>query len=179
MNTVEVINYINSKEFNLMDIELGDRSTYVFFTKEQINLVICKYQNMDEINGIDTAALEIRMKLIKNKINVWNTYMIIVFEDAINIEDAYLIEKNAKAMRKYVIRNFDDFKRIPFLDDTEVEIGAMSITDKILTNYESQELENVMNFIKENDGGNVKLKPSYINKSMHTLFELEEANYEN
>lgn len=174
MNTVEVINYINSKEFNIVDIDLEDRSSYVFFKREQINLVVCKYRSSDELNEIDTAALEIRMKLIKNKINIWNTYMILVFEDEIDIEDAYLIEKNAKSMRKYVIRNLDDFKRIPFLDDTIVEMGAMSITDRILTNYESQELENVISFIKKNNGENIKLRPADIKDHINILFELEE-----
>lgn len=178
MNISEVISYIKLKEFELLELDFDESHPYLFFSKEQFNLVVCSYKNKININELNDEVQSIRTKLIRKNINIWNTYMLILFENEINFDEAFLIEKNASSLRKYVITSMEDFKRIPFLDNVEFDNNGFSTTEKISTISYTENLQRVINFIQENNGENEKFKANYIRSKVPLLFDLEEESYE-
>lgn len=108
--------------------------------------------------------------MLDYKLNINNTYLILCTNIKIDYETFFMIERDTKALRKYVIRNEKDLNRIPFLDNTEGSKG-----ESIQMNYEVEEndyLKEILNYIKENSGQHNKLNTQQIDYSVEMIMKL-------
>lgn len=100
------------------DKELG----VLTYKKNQIILILKAYYDSEVTNKeIINDIIKIRNNLEKKtQFNIWNSYVLVCLNTSYEsyIDLVMKVEKDTTALRKYVIYNENDLKRIPFLDDT-------------------------------------------------------------
>jgi len=168
----KILSQLFYKGFNLVQLNDFEGTEYALFRKDHIHIIICHYVNQLDINSIEEEAQNLRILMHKNKINAWNTYLLISFDEEIEFTDLFVIERSSKSMRRYVIRNEKDFNRIPFLDNIDVISNPFEITSQTTVGNDKQ-IKRIINFFQENSGENGKIKSKTIQDKLNELFDLE------
>lgn len=168
-----ILYQLYKKGFNLIHIKDFEDTDYILFTKEHINIILCYYINQIAVDEIEEEAKNLRSLMHKNKINVWNTYMLISFDYEIDYQKLFVIERSSKSIRRYVISKEQDFNRIPFLDTIEVISNPFNLTSQTTVGSDNQ-IKRIIEFFQEHNGDNVKIKSSTIQNKFNTLFDLED-----
>ena len=115
--------------------------------------------------------------LFNKNINIWNTYLLLCVKNGVKLEqeNEYLIERNQKGFRKYVIMSKDDLKRIPFLDSSELDIFDVKqkkITESKLGNIG---VKSIYKIINNKDLSIRKFEKGEIEKMVDEIIEEMEA----
>ncbi|XQY92381.1 ABC-three component system middle component 1 [Metabacillus sp. HB246100] len=172
MEKTKILSNLSHKGFELHQLNDFNNTDYTLFRKDHINVILCHYIHKVDINRIEEEAKQLRNIMHKNKINAWNTYMLISFEDKIDFQSHFLIERSSKSMRRYVISNESDFNRIPFLDSIEVITSPLKISSET-TVGSNEQIKKIIQFFLKHDGENTKIKSSTIQNNLNQLFDLE------
>lgn len=104
------------------------------FTNGLNFVVLQRWENETPARKIILEASLVRDILLRQKLNVWNSYYLLCTggDRLIDEETIYTIERDSLSIRKFVIRSMADIRRIPFLDDnndTYTELNKNSIDD--------------------------------------------------
>lgn len=167
-----ILSYLANKEFQLVNIGDLEGSSFSFYKKSNINIILCHYIKQTNKEKIEEDAEHLRYIMHKNKFNVWNTYMLVSFNYEIDLQEIVLIERSSKSIRRYVLTQTNDFKRIPFLDNVQIISNPFEFSTQILTEENSQ-IKKVLEFIKKNGGGSYKIDTTIIQDNINELFDLE------
>jgi hypothetical protein len=176
---VDIFNSTNNRliecgfePLNLSEIESLGSVIY----KSPINYVVMKkIHTIKELIDVRAYASNIRNILIEiGDINIYNVYLLFCIDFNIEYETFFMIERDTKALRKYVIRKETDLNRIPFLDNLTDDLNAeIAITENIEDDiYLKTILECVANV-------NGKLSAQDLETSVNKVMDLVEKHYEN
>jgi len=145
------------------------------------HVVLKKIHTHEELEDIRAYSTDIRNIILNEKLNVNNTYLLFCINEEIDYETFYLIERDTRALRKYVIRNERDLNRIPFLDNIKENENANINIEK----EEGKEVEDnyyllkIFEYLTENTGQHNKLSTEQIEGSVKKIIDLAEKRYEN
>ncbi|MGU3397251.1 ABC-three component system middle component 1 [Priestia sp. D51] len=161
------------ESIDLLEIENLGAVTY----KSSINYVVMKkIHNHQELKNIKSYAAEIRNILLSQKINIWNAYLFFCVSENINYETFFMVERDTKSLRKYVIRNDLDLDRIPFIDN---HIGYKKIDPNVTTNSEENPyLTRIFDFITTHNGRQNKFSPTEVEASIKMIIDMVDKRYE-
>ncbi|MFD5852492.1 ABC-three component system middle component 1 [Cytobacillus pseudoceanisediminis] len=178
MEKNELLNWLRRNGFV---VESSDSffPDYIFLKKEHINLVIKDYRTDPTYTDILNDSMDIRLRLKKNNRNASNTYFLVLLQEDSKLSP-YVIEKDSRGLRKYVITKFLDFKRIPFLDLSTEDNDKDFKTDFLQGQVESDEtIKQIINYIVENEGSSRSLTKEEVNSAYYLLFDVEDIKDEN
>ena len=140
----------------------NEKNVFVYYIKDDI------FMNIDEI------SFKLREVLINEKINIWNTYLILCVESKSFDEDIISIERNSKYLRKYVVKDLSDIKRIYFLDNT------INDSEDIKSNIvASENILKIINKMRDENNDIKKLSYSEIKDIVDELISEVSELYEN
>lgn len=175
--------------FNLTNnrlIKMGFESIYSegieniggVFYKSSINYVVLKkVYTYEELNNINHYSTEIRKVMLSDKLNINNTYLMLCTNIDLDYETFFIIERDTKALRKYLIRNEKDLNRIPFLDNSKGSSKKNIVLKKEIE--DNTYLNKIFNFIEVNSGQQNKLTKQQIDKSIEMIMDLVGEEIEN
>lgn len=158
----DTIERLQEFEFIKQSSEVLNTLNVFLYSKGYINVIIRQYTTDVNSELIISDALRVREILLKNEVNLWNTYFLIITNYKIDEEITYMIERDSRVFRKFLIRNLQDLNRIPFLDKTEVNNTETAIFPSNLMTSETKEIEKLLNFIKKNNGDIESIKQNVI-----------------
>jgi hypothetical protein len=172
MDKYEVLNWLLKQGFV---VERSDQFyPNIFLEKEHIGVVVKEYKEDPSENTIINDSVEIRLKFKKMNKNSWNSYFLILLPANSELSP-YIIEKDPRGIRKYVVSEFHDFKRIPFLDSSRIEEEETKINNLSLTKiYEDTKIKNILEYIIKSGGNSRSLTKEEINSAFYKLFDLED-----
>jgi len=174
---VETYNRLLGCHFKRVEIIESELSGIRFFENENLNVVLQNWEEgMDDKKIIDETIF-IRNFILRKNMNVWNTYYLICADEEYAIEEdmIYSIEREATALRKFMIRSSKDLTRIPFLDTYQENTDEiMNLSSYVLKDYE--ELSELINYIKQKNGELRKLKPKEIEDACKSFLGKEVKN---
>ncbi|WP_393959896.1 ABC-three component system middle component 1 [Priestia megaterium] len=163
MNIINrVHNELESLNFErILDINELNEIGFSLYTNNKINIAVKYYYHDCDFDLIKVESNKLREELFKLNYNIWNSYMFICIDN--NEEDkdfVYLVEKDTKGLRKYVVQTIKDFDRIPFFNTQKIanEFTEINSANKI----NSAEVTTILEYIKTNQGTEKKLSLSEI-----------------
>lgn len=150
-------NTLENYGFNRNFVKGIDNLGAILYEYEHIKVLVKHYNIAPEPKHVGDEAIELRERLLELDMNVWNTYYLICIDNEVEFDDIYIIERNTRGLRKYVIREIFDLSRIPFLDAQGqlIEVNHKSKNEggkKI-----SPVVEEIEKQIKQNNGVEEKL----------------------
>jgi hypothetical protein len=176
---VDIFNSTNNRliesgfePLNLLEIENLGSVIY----KSPINYVVMKkIHTLKELVDVRTYSSNIRNILLEiGEINIYNVYLLFCIDFKIDYETFFMIERDTKALRKYVVRKETDLNRIPFLDNLTEDLNTeIAVTEDI---DENVYLNIILDCIVSVKG---KLSTKEIKTSVNKVMDLVEKNYEN
>ncbi|MEK5141431.1 MULTISPECIES: ABC-three component system middle component 1 [Paenibacillus] len=145
------------------------------FTNGQTISILQRWETEMNTNQIMNEASRMRDLLLRNRLNAWNAYYLLCAgTEAINDEMVYYIEREASALRKYVIRTENDLKRIPFLD---INIGNTEGNELNIVEDTSQYGDNVtrlVEYLRQHNGERAKFSQKKIEEAALFIFNEKE-----
>ena len=150
---------------------------FVLLKKNQINVILKEYISATMYHQIRSDAVDIRSKLNKLDENVSNTYFLVCTKDEFETFP-YSIEKDSVGLRKYVIKSYSDFKRIPFLDKIDIEEQSGKNVNVKMYSEQNGHLNNVIEYIHSREGFQRKLEKKEINEILSKFYNIEVENDE-
>lgn len=177
---MDIFNVINNrlikKGFQSMDSLEIEKLGAVIYRSPINHVVLKKIHTYDEIGEIMSFSSKIRSIQLDAKVNISNTYLLFCIMKELDYETFFMIERDTKALRKYVIRNEMDLNRIPFLDDLmNVSKDGIDIKEKQEENFY---LKKIYDFLKIHNGQNNKLDNIAIEESINMIIDMVEDRYE-
>ncbi|WP_328178487.1 ABC-three component system middle component 1 [Peribacillus frigoritolerans] len=124
-------------------------------------LVVVKYYKNPSKEIIRNESIKIREELFHLNFNVWNAYFLICIDEDVSKDFLYLIEKDTKGLRKYVMKDIKDFDRIPILSK---EKGEFIFNVELSNSNQFSEVEEILDLLKIQNGLEVKLSTEKINE---------------
>ncbi|MEZ2649679.1 ABC-three component system middle component 1 [Bacillus wiedmannii] len=109
-------NTLENYGFNRNFVKDIDSLGAILYEYEHIRVLVKHYNIAPEPKHVGDEAIELRERLLMQDMNVWNAYYLICIDNEVEFDDVYLIERNTRGLRKYVIREIFDLSRIPFLN---------------------------------------------------------------
>lgn len=158
MNIVNrVHNELESLNFErILDIEELNKIGFSLYTNGKINIAVKYYHYNPSFDLIKVESNKLREELFNLRYNIWNSYVFICVNN--NNEDrdfVYLVEKDTKGLRKYVIQTVKDFDRLPFLNTKKVASEFTEINS--INKINNSEVNTILEYIKINQGTEKKL----------------------
>ncbi|WP_144499216.1 ABC-three component system middle component 1 [Bacillus sp. FDAARGOS_235] len=145
-------NTLESYGFKRNLVKSIDSLGVILYEHEHINVLVKHYNIAPEPKHIGDEAIELRERLLMQDMNAWNAYYLICIDNEVEFDDVYIIERNTRGLRKYVIREIFDLDRIPFLN-THSQLREKSDKNK---NGDEKEIppivEEIERQIKQNNG---------------------------
>lgn len=142
-----------------------------YYQNNQLSVILQNWDRETTIEEIMDEARKFRDILVRSNTNVWNTYYILCCNHDVEDDTVFFIERDATALRKYLVRTTSDLDRIPFLDSVPVN----KVEDPMSVIEDTDEYDKVvyklLSFIKENNGGNSKLNQKMIEEAITTILE--------
>ncbi|WP_338658338.1 ABC-three component system middle component 1 [Paraclostridium sordellii] len=164
---------LKDNSFTIKHMDSIENLGLVYYTNNE-KYVFVYYIKEDVFMDIDEISFKLREILIKEKVNIWNTYLIICVESKTFIEDIINIERNSKYLRKYVVKELLDIQRIYFLDNT------ISNSEYIENNVvASMNIRNIINKMKDEYGDIKKLSDLEIKSIADELIAEVDESYDN
>ncbi|MCA1042238.1 hypothetical protein LCM00_22350 [Bacillus infantis] len=150
----------------------------IFLEKEHINIVVKEYKEDPNEEMIVNDVMDIRLMLKKMHKNSWNSYFLILLPPESDLSP-YVIEKDPRGIRKYVIKDSQDFTRIPFLDPSVNLEDENKINNSILIGtYDDANIKHIIDFIIQNGGSSRSLTNQEVNSAFYILLDSEEVENE-
>lgn len=144
------------------------------------HVVLKKIHTHEQLLDIRSYSTDIRNIILNEKLNINNTYLLFCINEEIDYETFFLIERDTRSLRKYVIRNEKDLNRIPFLDNIKVNENVnINIEKEKGEEEDNYYLLKVFDFLTENSGQHNKLSKEQIESSVKMIIDLVEKRYEN
>lgn len=158
---------IENTELESEDLTVYKNQHITVFLK-QLNFTI----NEDNLNNLLSC---IKMSSMDMNFNIYNSYLILTYENEISYEDFYNIERNNLFLRKYVVRNNYDLSRIPFLDidNQDTKTNKQKPSD---LNISIESENEIFNKIRKLNGSLTTLNDEKIQFLTNTLIEEIESN---
>ncbi|MCP3742385.1 ABC-three component system middle component 1 [Rossellomorea sp. BNER] len=160
--------------YDLLEIEGMGSAIY---RSSIYHVVMKKIHSNEELKDIKSYSTNIRNIMLNERVNTCNTYLFFCIDKQIDYETFFRIERDTTALRKYVIRNEMDFKRIPFLDNLteETQNGVEELKNNQDENFY---LLKIYDFITSHNGHHNKLSQLEIETSVKMIIDLVEKQYE-
>jgi hypothetical protein len=179
---MDIFNYTNNRliersfrAINILEIQSLGAVVY----QSDINIVVVKKIHSDlDIKNIRTLSINIRSILLDRNMNVCNSYLILCVNETIDYETFFTIERDTRAIRKYVVRSSVDLNRIPFLDSLIEGLTTESEENRTSNKTENIYVNELVNLISSYNGNEKKLSTEEINNSANLILDLVEKNYE-
>lgn len=167
------------KEVKIKEIkEMG--FNYFRDKKNKIGVLVKNVILKEEIaTALDKSSV-LRGILLNINANIWNIYLLICFQkqQLIDVEEAYLIEREEKGFRKYVVLNLNDIDRIPFLDNSPSESMADILSIKEDKNFEDTFGRLFIDFLDNNDAYNKQIESKKLQIIIDNVAHILEEKYE-
>lgn len=155
---------------SMQSVEIENLGGVIY--KSPINYVVLKKAfTHEELNNLNSYSTKIRRIMLDSKVNINNTYLIFCTSINMDYETFFMIERDTRALRKYVIRNEKDLNRIPFLDNLQDNDGNKSDLESNFGAADNVYLQKILNYIKENSGQQNKLNKQQIDYSIDFIME--------
>ncbi|MFT4407461.1 ABC-three component system middle component 1 [Bacillus cereus] len=161
----ELNNFLEKHGFKRNKVEAIDKLGIVLYEHEYINVLVKNYNIVPDSKHIGDEAIELRERLLMQDMNVWNAYYLICIDNEVKFDDVYIIERNTRGLRKYVIREIFDLSRIPFLDNKSKIMGI----DVQKRNYEKMEIPPIVEKIEEQIKNNNGVEERLNNKRIEEI----------
>ncbi|WP_340397437.1 ABC-three component system middle component 1 [Paenibacillus sp. FSL E2-0202] len=171
-----ILAHLISSGFKPSLLKSFEDTEFSLFTKGQFNVILRQSDGKPDPKSIVSEANFLRQTMHKNKLNAWNSYLIISSEEPMSFSEVFMIERNAEALRKYVVQNDNDLLRIPFLDNTETVKNLFDISS-LKSKSQNVFLNNIQEFLLENNGANEKINPKVIQEQIDIILYLEGTTY--
>ncbi len=169
-----ILNRLEDKGFEIVEKSDVKNVGATLFKSSIYHVVIKKLHYRDQVDKLASFVFDIKNILMENQININNSYLLLCFDFKIDYETFFVIERDTKALRKYVIVNENDLNRIPFLDNLNEEKEGLIIEYNAEENIYLAELSDFMN---EKEGQQFKLKPSEISEGVERILHIMEGEY--
>ncbi|HDR3523461.1 hypothetical protein SIL80_23730 [Bacillus cereus group sp. BfR-BA-01119] len=176
-NFNRVHNRLIQKNFTTLENEEVEREGFSLYVNETISVFLKQIHTELELENIKFYSNQIRLILLEQGTNIYNSYLIICTDKEMDYEKFYMIERNNIVLRKYVVRDENDLNRIPFLDNTIDE--GINKPDALQETECTEEVKRVLSLVKQHDGENIKLKDNQIEEIVNYLMQGMDINYEN
>jgi hypothetical protein len=169
MRDNDLLDWLRSNEFQVEHSEFF-HPKFIFCKKEHTNVIIKEYNNSQEVSQVRSDAVDVRSILTRVGENAWNTYFL-VCNSSTDYILPYSIEKDSVGLRKYIINSYEDFKRIPFLDDREYQqeviddIGQVKIFDK-------ENMDEIVEHIVGMDGLQRELEEKEVMEILESFYDV-------
>lgn len=163
--------------FKRIEVFESELSGIRFFGNKNLNVVLQNWEEGMDDKKIIEETISIRNFLLRKNMNVWNTYYLICADDehVIDEDTIYSIEREATALRKFVIRSFEDTTRIPFLDTYQENTDEiMDLSSYVFKGYE--EISELIDCIKQKNGELKKLNSKEIESACKSFLDREVNN---
>ncbi|QWS48360.1 hypothetical protein KPG64_29050 (plasmid) [Bacillus thuringiensis] len=113
-NFNRVHNRLIQKNFTTLENEEVEREGFSLYVNETISVFLKQIHTELELENIKFYSNQIRLILLEQGKNIYNSYLIICADKEMDYEKFYMIERNNIVLRKYVVRDENDLNRIPF-----------------------------------------------------------------
>ncbi|AJH72351.1 hypothetical protein DJ86_1878 [Bacillus cereus ATCC 4342] len=175
-NFNSVHNRLIQKNFKTLENEDVEREGFSLYVNDTISVFLKQIHTELELENIKLYSNQIRLILLEQSKNIYNSYLIICVDKEMDYEKFYMIERNNIVLRKYVVRDKNDLNRIPFLDNTVDGDGDNPETLQE-TEY-TEEVKRVLSLLEQYDGKNIKLKDNQIEGIVNYLMQGMDIDYE-
>ncbi|WP_434401609.1 hypothetical protein M1Q06_03520 [Planococcus sp. 11815] len=169
-----ILNRLEDKEFEIVENLDVEKIGATLLKSSVYHVVIKKLHYRVQMDILNSFLFDIKSVLMENQININNSYLLLCFDTKIDYETFFIIERDTKALRKYVIVNENDLNRIPFLDNLNEDKVSLNIDYIAEENIYLTELSSFMN---EKQGQQYKLKPSEISEGVERILHIMEGEY--
>ncbi|MEH7596373.1 ABC-three component system middle component 1 [Bacillus toyonensis] len=176
-NFNSVHNRLIQKNFKTLENEDAEREGFSLYANETINVFLKQIHTELELENIKFYSNQIRLILLEQNKNIYNSYLIICTDKEMDYEKFYMIERNNIVLRKYVVRDENDLNRIPFLDNTTDE--GIDNPDILQETECTEEVNRILSLLEQHDGKNIKLKDNQIEEIVNYLVQGMDIDYEN
>ncbi|WP_100404124.1 ABC-three component system middle component 1 [Bacillus sp. FJAT-42315] len=177
MNNFNVVhNRLIQQNFKALENEEVEKIGFSLYENETIRVFLKRLHMELELEKINIYSNQIRILLLEQSQNIYNSYLILCTDEEISYEKFFMIERNNIALRKYVVRDEKDLNRIPFLDNT-VDKNGKNPANLKETEY-NEEVKVLFSLLKQYDSENIKLKDSQVGEIVNTLMQGMEMDYE-
>lgn len=174
MNNFNLVhNTLIELEYEIVKKQELEVENLIMYRKKHLTVVLKQLISPNDFFYVDRISSFIKSSSFDYGFNIHNTYLILTYEDEMLYEDFFTIERNNKVLRKYVIRNKNDLRRIPFLD---VEIEKLNETESNEDSFEESNGHQLLDLIRQYNGSYVDLNNEHIEKIKKLL--IEEVNSE-
>ncbi|MED2013036.1 ABC-three component system middle component 1 [Bacillus wiedmannii] len=168
-NFNSVHNRLIQKNFKTLENEDVEREGFSLYVNETISVFLKQIHTEIELENIKQYSNQIRLILLEQSKNIYNSYLIICVDKEMDYEKFYMIERNNIVLRKYVVRDESDLNRIPFLDNTIDGDGDNS--GALLETEYTEEVKRILLLLEQYDGKNIKLKDNQIEGIVNYLMQ--------
>lgn len=177
MNNFNLVhNRLIQKNFKALENEEVEKLGFSLYGNETIRVFLKRLHMELELENINIYSNQIRILLLEQSENIFNSYLILCTDEEINYEKFFMIERNNIALRKYVVRDENDLNRIPFLDNTVDKNGGNS--ENLRETEYNEEVKVLFSLLKQYDSENIKLKDYQVGEIVNTLMQGMEIDYE-
>ncbi|MEQ6047981.1 hypothetical protein U2I53_03015 [Lysinibacillus capsici] len=139
----------------------------VLYTNSKFNILVKYFTNPKE-EIIREESIRLREQLFYSNFNVWNSYYIVCVNDSVSKDFTYLLEKDTKGLRKYVVKSKKDFDRIPIFDKTK---STNDFSIKFKTN--DHEISNILEIVKKHKGLETNFNTQKVNDIIQEIIQEE------
>ncbi|MEB6550959.1 hypothetical protein MXL46_18025 [Heyndrickxia sporothermodurans] len=177
MNNFNLVhNRLIQKNFKALENEEVEKLGFSLYGNETIRVFLKRLHMELELENINIYSNQIRILLLEQSENIYNSYLILCTDEEINYEKFFMIERNNIALRKYVVRDENDLNRIPFLDNTVDKNGGNA--ENLRETEYNEEVKVLFSLLKQYDSENIKLKDYQVGEIVNTLMQGMEIDYE-
>ncbi|MBY6053430.1 ABC-three component system middle component 1 [Cytobacillus firmus] len=156
---------------NEEQIEEIDAIGCVLYSNNKFNILV-KYFGKPKENEIREEAIRLREALYYLNYNIWNSYYLVCVEDSVSKDFTYLLEKETKGLRKYVIKSISDFDRIPFFDKSQ---SGNDFEIEFSDEEGNAEVAKILELVKRNNGLETNLTNQKVNEIIQEFTGEEES----
>lgn len=130
------------------------------FRNRFLTVILQQWEQTMTAKDIIQETRNIREILLRSNYNAWNTYYLLCSDDDKDIDEdtVFFIERDAAALRKYIIRCESDLSRIPFLDWQESSMVRNPITILERADEYGTTIKALLGYIRQKNGQKVRLK---------------------
>lgn len=158
-NELEELGFKMNKE----EIEEIDSIGCVLYSNSKFNILVKYFANPKE-EFIREESIRLRERLFYLNYNVWNSYYLVCVNDSVSKEFTYLLEKETKGLRKYVVKSIKDFDRIPLFDKSQNSHG---FSVEFTTAEEDKDVANILELVRKNNG----LETNFTNQKVNDIIQ--------
>jgi hypothetical protein len=130
------------------------------YSNNKINILV-KYFNRPKEKEIREESIKLREVLFYLNYNIWNSYYLVCVENSVSKDFTYLLEKETRGLRKYVIKSISDFDRIPFFDKPQ-ESNGFEI--EFSGEEDNSDVSKILELVKQNNGLEINLTNQKVNE---------------